>query len=384
MSTIRRPGLPRVSPLELFYDLVFVIVIQQLSGRAESSTTAADYLAVGGLTVAIWLCWLNQLLLMNQLTARKGGEVALVLVAMTGLGVIAISLGDPAAWDPLLFVIGYVAARIALWPLWSLTTVRRTLWTPFVFGPVLAALWLATLALPPALMQAMWVILVAAEVSIVITGLPSVAHDAGHLTERAGLFVLILLGDCIAETVTAVAPTSSAPAWLAAAAAFATTCVVWVNYFVLGPYAMGRATSRATPGYVRDVILFAHLLLVLGLLLLAAGFNSAIDRATTSPAPGAARIGICSGMLLILCGQAILSVRSGVPARRTASWFVPLILLTAVPLIPAPIVGRLPSYAVGCVAIGTQVVVAATWVREGRLRGRQISDEHRPFWEWTT
>ncbi|WP_106814530.1 low temperature requirement protein A [Microbacterium timonense] len=373
MSTIRRPGLPRVSPLELFYDLVFVVVIQQLSVRVESGAAVADYLAVAGLTVAIWLCWLNQLLLMNQLAARNGMEVTLVLIAMAGLGVIAISFGDPAVWDPRLFVIGYVAARTALWPLWSRTPVRRTLWTPFVFGPVLALLWLVTLALPPVLMPAAWVILVAVEVSIVVTGLPSVAHNAGHLTERAGLFVLILLGDCIAETVTALEPASPAPVWFAAAAAFVTTCVVWVNYFMLGPYAARRSTSRAAPEYVRDVILLAHLLLVLGLLLLAAGFNSAIDHATTAPAPAAARIGICSGLLLILCGQALMSVRSGVPLRRTASWFLPLALIVAVPLIAAPVVDQLPSYAVGCLAVGAQAAVAVAGVRERRLSAGRVS-----------
>lgn len=383
MPSIHRPGSTRVAPLELFYDLVFVVIIQQLSRRAETASEPADWLAIGGLTAAIWLCWINQLLLMNQVPARSAREVVLVLVAMAGLGVIAVSLG-PEGWDSRLFVLGYVVARTALWPQWSRTRIRQGVHRPFIFGPVLAVLWLTTLTLPPPLMICAWVLLLAIEVSILVTGLPSAAHDAPHLSERAGLFILILLGDCVAETVLALAPTSHPQAWVVAGTCFLTTSLLWVVYFVLAPSLLGRPTSRAAPGYVRDVILVGHLLFVLGLLLLAAGFGAAVAHAVAPAAISSVRAGLFVGTVLILLALAVMSARAIRSLREVPVWCLALAAVALVPLLPLPPVEGLPAITLAVGAAGVQVTLALVLLRalhRAQQARNDLSDESRPFRE---
>jgi low temperature requirement protein LtrA len=124
---------------------------------------------------------------------------------------------------------------------------------------------------------------------------------------------------------------------------------------------------------VRDVILIGHLILVLGLLLLAAGFNAAIDSAGAVSVPAATTIGISGGTVLVLAAQALIALRAGAPALRTSLWMFSLALTAAIPLASGP-VAAFSSFGIACWALAIQgAVVILFW--HGRVRDQRPPED---------
>lgn len=365
-----------VHPLELFYDLVFVVGVQQLARRLETQGDLAIYLVNSALAALIWFCWLNQTLLMNQVSARGGRETALVLTSMSGVGVIAVSLSHDAEWVPFTFAAGYALARVALWPIWRSisTNFPRPSWrerwiTPTLFGPGLAAAWLASALLPAPAIYVAWGALLLTEAVVLVQGLPSAAYRGDHLVERAELFVLILLGDSVIEVVLTITVDSSTLAWIVAGIAFLGTCAIWAIYFELGVAvpALRRYSKRTTGGFVRDVVVTAHLALLLGLVLIAAGFRSAIETADNDVAPPPAVGGLGGGLALLLVAQCGMAIRCGFDWRWTTLWGAPALGIAVAILLWGQ---AWPTLAVACLAstsVGIFLALGYALVRSGRI-----------------
>ncbi|TWG80007.1 low temperature requirement protein LtrA [Cellulosimicrobium cellulans J34] len=345
---------------------MFVVVVQQLARRLEGGADALAYVAVAALAVLVWMCWLNQTFLMNMAPARSGAEVVLTLASMAGVGVVAISLAPSQPWTPGLFALGYAVARVALWPLWRRVAAsrpagawRETWATPTLFGPGLAVGWLASVLLPPPAVYVAWAVLVGVETVLLVQGLPRYAYRGDHLTERAELFVLVLLGDSIIELFLSVTVASPPAAWWVAAVAFVATCAVWALYFDLGARvpALRRDPSRTTGGFVRDVVVGAHLLLLVGLVLVAVGFRSAIEAAEVRPSGTATAACLGAGFVLVLLAQGATALRARYAPRWVAVWVLPGAVVAA----GAGVAGASwPTAAVPVVCLGAVLGALAT------------------------
>jgi low temperature requirement protein LtrA len=193
----------RVTPLELFFDLVFVFGLTQVTSLMSDDPTWAG-LGRGLLVLAaLWWTWAGYAWLTNTLEP----EETVVRVAMVGAmaAMLVVALAVPGAWgdDGVLFAVAYLVARLLFLLLYGvagkrdpeiLVAVLRLAPTAilapgllivagFLDGTAQAALWLATLT--------------AEYVGGILAGSEGWRVSPAHFAERHGLIVIIALGESI-------------------------------------------------------------------------------------------------------------------------------------------------------------------------------------------
>jgi low temperature requirement protein LtrA len=304
----------RVDWLELFFDLVFVVIVKQLTDVLHGEPRPPDFAKVVLLFSLVWLAWLNVTTFVNLSGDRSIDRRIPVLVSMAGVALIAVSIPEATGSAALLFVIGYSVARIALWPLWTKVN-RGTDRGPIhaaIYGPGFAALWLASILVPEHVRPWVWVGLVVAELAFTAPGVVSVRFAASHLVERVGLFIMIVLGESVVELIFAVNMHQSALAWVVSAGAFLLICAIWWHYYQSATPLAERILRHGSGVVLRDVIIVAHFFIVLGLIGVAAGLGSAIEHADESHLPYGAVIALASGIGLYHLAHIEIAWRYGI------------------------------------------------------------------------
>lgn len=213
----RRDEQHRVAtPLELFFDLVFVVAVSFASAQLHSSETTGHIVSgVGAYLMvffAIWWAWVNFTWFASAFDTDDWLYRLLTLLQMGGVLVLAAGT-VPAMTDGdfTIVTLGYVVMRLALVPQW-LRAARsdpalRTTALRYAAGVTVAQiLWVARLALPGEWGTISFLVLVAVELSV-----PVVAERARgtpwhpeHIAERYSLFTLIVLGESILASTNAI------------------------------------------------------------------------------------------------------------------------------------------------------------------------------------
>ncbi len=237
------------SALELLFDLTFVVAVAEAA--AELSHSLADGHPVSGtlsylmVFFAIWWAWMNFTWFASAYDNDDVPYRLLTLLQMAG--VLVLAAGVPAAFEDRQFAtvtVGYVIMRVAMIGQW-LRAARsdppgRACALFFAGGiAVVQAGWLLRLALPERAGMVAFVLLVLAELLV-----PPLAERRGptpwnpeHITERYGLFTIIVLGECVAATTNAVQATRAGGGLTADLAAVAAGGLVllfglWWLYFL--------------------------------------------------------------------------------------------------------------------------------------------------------
>jgi low temperature requirement protein LtrA len=202
------------TPLELLYDLCFVVAVAQAAGQLHHAV-AEDHVAAGVwgyLTVffAIWWAWMN---FSWFATAFDVDDVPYRLTTLVQIaGGLVVAAGVPAAFAGNFSIItfGYVVMRLAMVAQWLRAARgdaghRTTALTYAVGITVVQVGWLLRLVLPEGLLLPSYLALVVAELAV-----PLVAERRGepvwhaeHIAERYGLFTLIVLGESVLSTTVA-------------------------------------------------------------------------------------------------------------------------------------------------------------------------------------
>ena len=197
------------TPLELFFDLTFVVAIAQAASALHHDLVdghAGDALVSYPLVFfAIWWAWMNFTWFASAYDTDDVFYRLAVFVQMAG--VLILAAGVPRAFnhqDFAVITIGYVVMRLSMVALW----VRAGLSHPegracafrYAVGiSVLQIGWIARLALPEDVAFASFFVLAAAELAVPIwaeaTGRTS--WHPGHIAERYGLFTIIVLGESV-------------------------------------------------------------------------------------------------------------------------------------------------------------------------------------------
>ena len=204
------------SPLELFFDLVFVVAVAissatlhhlQVDGHLWGGI--GGYLAV---FFAVWWAWLNFTWFATSFAVDDWLYRVTTIIQMAGALVVAAGAA-PAMTEGNFTIVttGYVITRLAMVAQWlraavSVPELRGTA-LRFAAGITIVQIaWVLRLLLPPELGVASFLALVVAEISIPLIaerGNPTPWH-AHHITERYGLFTIILLGESILASSNAV------------------------------------------------------------------------------------------------------------------------------------------------------------------------------------
>jgi len=213
----RDPAEPHrvATPLELFFDLVFVVAVGQAALSLEHAL-AEDHVIdglIGYFTVffAIWWAWINWTW---PSSAFDTGDVFFRMasfVQMFGVLVLAAGISEAFEGDLLVSVVGYVIMRLSQVALWARVAVRNEVWRTsairYAVGVVvLQACWIGLLAVPPSLLRIGFVVLVLGELVVPIWAewARQTPWHPHHIAERYLLFTIIVLGETVLSSVLAV------------------------------------------------------------------------------------------------------------------------------------------------------------------------------------
>lgn len=277
----------RVTYAELFFDLVFVYAVTQISHALLADFTPSGVVHVTLLFLAVWWVWVYTSWITNWLDPEKT-PVRLLLFALT-LGGLVLSTSIPSAFDGrgLWFAIAYGAMQVGktvfLWivtpssrDLARLNAVRITTWLS-----VSAMFWIAGGVMQGQSRLALWAIALAIEyVSPVVRfwipryGASSIADwvvEGGHMAERCAGFIIIALGESIVVTGATFADLSWTRENVVAFASLVGSLAMWWIYFHKGAEAGSEEISRSSePGRLaRLAYTYLHMPIVAGIIVTA-------------------------------------------------------------------------------------------------------------------
>jgi low temperature requirement protein LtrA len=369
----------RVGSVELFFDLVFVFAVTQLSHIIILHPDLNGFLQAGLLFVAVWWVWVETAWVTNWLDVRNI-EVRLLLFFLMGVAlVMTISLPDALGARAAIFVATYLIFRVGrhLFMLAALARhnrdnfigfIRITLWTA-----IEAIFWIAGLCVEDTVTRmAIWGIALAILNVAPMTSywLPILGAtdtriwniEGHHFSERCGLFIIIALGESILVTGGAFGQTAWSGAAIAAfASAFLSALAMWWLYFDVGAErAARRLTSDDDPGRMaRVAYTYFHIPIVAGIIITAASDEMALAH-PLGHAGTAEVICLIGGPALYLFGNLIF--------KRTNARHFPLSHLVGLGLLALvlPFAWHLSPLILSAAATGALVVVAVWEMRSLR------------------
>lgn len=284
----------RVTPLELFFDLVFVFALTQVTGYLAIHLSPTGFAEGIVLLALIWWAWVAYAWFGTAVRLDEGLVRLLLFAAMGAVLVVAVGLPEafadrPGGFDgilsaPTIVVAAYASVRLLHLALFAV--VGRG--DPGVAGavarfglPVLVSLALLGLGslLPPGPRLATFALAVLIDYAgAVIGGGRGWRVSAGHFAERHGLIIIIALGESIVSIGVGVADLPlSWPVVITANLGLAIAACLWWLYFDVTADAAehrlasleGAARNRAA----RDGYSFGHLFMVAGIVLMALGLK---------------------------------------------------------------------------------------------------------------
>lgn len=289
----------KVSRLEIFFDLVFVYALSNVS-RATFQDLTPDGLLQGFLILALlWWCWISYVWVGNSVHAGEGWMPFVIFVVMAALFMVALTLPEafvnlPGGLNgPLVFASCYFVIRmLSLAVFWHVTRndhpVRRQAIRLAI--PVFAAtgLLIVSAHLPDQvfgvhqfpIQAVLWTLAVAIEYTggSPLGGRRWRVVSAAHWTERFELIIIVALGELIISVGTGTRPLSWPISWQvigAAALGIAVTATLWWAYFDIVALAaqqvMRSAHAHARLVLARDGYVYLHLPMIAGILTLAVG-----------------------------------------------------------------------------------------------------------------
>ncbi len=275
---LRDPAEPgrTASTLELFFDLVFVVAVSiaavQLHHALTENHIVDGVVSYAFIFFAIWWAWMNFTWFATSFGTDDWFYRVLTFVQMAGVLVLAAGI-EPAFVDHefTLVVFGYVVMRVAMVAQWlrasgSAGDRRRTTRLYAAGIAVVQILWLLWLLVPSGAAATIgFVVLVGAELAV-----PVIAEKQGntpwhphHITERYGLFTLILLGESLLASSNAIIEAlhneqELAPLISIAILTFIATAALWWIYFWPPHHrAIGSLADSLRYGYVHYFVFAA-------------------------------------------------------------------------------------------------------------------------------
>ena len=334
----------RVGFVELFFDLVFVFAVTQLSHTLLADLTRNGLAESALLLLGVWWVWINTSWVTNWLDPERiPVRIAILALMLAGLWM---SVAIPKAFDSRgwLFACAYVAMQLGrtLFFLWAVRrehpNMRRNFHRILVWLGLSSICWIAGGVSTHDTRFAWWALALSIETiaPIAYFWVPGLGRsmiedwdvEGGHLAERCALFIIIALGESLLVT----GATFASLEWntdtlLAFANAVLGTILLWWIYFDTGARRATQRIERAPdPGReARSAYTYAHALIVGGILLCAVGDEVVLMHPRHATTMGVALV--LAGPICYLAGTAafkwITNDRRGPPL----SHLVGLVLL---------------------------------------------------------
>jgi low temperature requirement protein LtrA len=365
----------RVTFEELFFDLVYVFAVTQLSHQLLTNLNGTGVVETLILWFAVWLGWQYTCWVTNWFdpeTPRIRGLIfAVMLAGLLMASAIPGAFGE-RGW---VFALAYVAIQVGrtayiVWELGSDHPLSANYRRMLGWVSIAAVFWIAGALVQHEARMALWAIAVACEYVSPMFGFPvpglgrsrtsDWTIEGGHLAERCQLFVIVALGETLLATGATMARAQSwdVPILSALLATFLGTLAMWWLYFGTSSKDATAAITRSDdPGRIGAYFHYVHAILVGGIIATAVGN----DLVLAHPHDGlktAYALTLSGGPAIYLLGSAVY--------KKVVYGVLPISHMAAV----AALVALIPvAFAVDLLTMGwlTTIVMLAAGFWEGRL-----------------
>ncbi|MCU1637692.1 MAG: Low temperature requirement protein LtrA [Microbacteriaceae bacterium] len=375
----------RVTYIELFFDLIFVFALTQLSRFLIENQTPVGALQSGILVLALWWVWIYTTWVTNWLDPSKlPVRAAVIGLALIGL-LMSTSIYESYGDRGLVFAVAYVGLQLGRTVFMVLAVarhddeLRRNFVRVLIWLSVAGIFWILGAVLPLEFRLPIWVLALAIEYVSAALGFRVPGMNSSsvsdwevsgpHIAERSALFVIIALGESFLTTGFAfVEQEASVVGVLGVLSAFVGAVAMWWLYFDHGERAGSRAIALAEkPGRIaRLAYTYVHALIIAGVVLTSVADEAVLqhpEEAMTLPVA----LTIAGGPALYLIG--LLLFRWVVARELLVSHLV------AVGLLGVAFAAAFSMSPLALGALGTGVlIVTAAWETVVRV-GRGTTDE---------
>jgi low temperature requirement protein LtrA len=326
----------RATSLELFYDLVFVFAITQVSHLLLAHLTWEGAGQSALVLLVVWWAWNYTTWVTNELDPQSSVVRLLLIALMLASLLLAIAIPEAFGGRAVLFAASYVAIQVGRHFFLTFaaappgTIERQRAGRILVWFVAAGALWVAGALAEGSIRTVLWLAALTLDygaplVTFWVPGLPRVSPEAWevgteHFAERFQLFIIIALGESIVITGATTSQLELTMATVAAfALAFLMTAALWWLYFnLVATIAQRRlAQSENRTLLARDAYTYLHVVIVAGILLTAVG-NELVIAHPTKNLPDAELIAVVCGPALYLLAHVALRLRmtATISARR--------------------------------------------------------------------
>ncbi|MBL7262233.1 low temperature requirement protein A [Paractinoplanes lichenicola] len=317
------------SRLELFFDLAYVLVVDQLAQSFAGNLSVGGASVFAALLVVTWWSWVTTTLYANRFdTNDVVYRLAKLGAAGAVIGMAAAAQGATSS-EGTQFALCFLATRVILLLLYArawrhVPDARHTIAIYIAGAGASTLFWAASLPLHGAPRYALWAagILVEAAAPLVATRLgDKTPLHLDHLPERFALFVILVLGESVRSVAVGVHEQHwAAASVVSAVVAFAAVATLWWIYFDLGGAAGKKELVEDgddVENGVADAYIYGHLPLIVGLAIAAVGIEQFIVHPAGALDPSG-RWALHGGVALYLAGLAV--VMWGTSGRWHVAW----------------------------------------------------------------
>jgi low temperature requirement protein LtrA len=380
-----------VTTLELFFDLVFVYAITQVTAFMADDLSWRGVLRGLVLMALLWWSWCSYAWLGNQARADEGLIRASIILAMGALFLVALAI--PEAWGdvggglsaPLILASALGLVRLGHLAVFTVAAaddpgLRHQLARTAVPVAIAAVLLVAGALVGGPGQTGLWALaLVIDYIGVYAAGRDWRLPSAKHFAERHGLIVIIALGESIVAIGVGVAELPlTLPIGVAALLGLTVSVALWWSYFdVVAPVAEGvltRSTGTARTRLARDSYTYLHFPMVAGIIYLALGLKKVMEyvgdtehHSLTDPLPAGALWSLYGGVAVYLLAHLAFRLRNIGSINRPR-------LTVAVVILLLPLgIGSLPALA----ALGVLTAVVLGLIAYEVVRYAEARDKVR-------
>lgn len=300
-----------MTPLELFFDLVFVLALTQCT-TLMAHTPTVEGLAKGLLVLGVlWWSWVGYAWLTSVLDPEIGSVRLAMLAAMAALLVAALAVKGAFGASALLFVGAYAVVRAAHILLFMLASredpqLRRSVVGLAVSTAIGVGLLVAAAFAADGLRLGLWALALALDMAgPYLFGAEGWRLVPAHFAERHGLIVIIALGESVVALGVGARARIGAGEVAAAVLGIVVAGALWWLYFDVVALVAERRLTNAAPGrerneIARDSFSYLHFPMVAGIALVAVGLKKTlghVDRPLDAIAAAAMLGGAASYLL---------------------------------------------------------------------------------------
>jgi low temperature requirement protein LtrA len=366
----------RVTPLELFFDLVFVFAFTQVTSLMAETPTW-EGLGQGMLVLgAVWWAWSAYGWLTNEVDPEQTTARLNVFAAMGAMLIASLAIPGAFGADALAFGISYFIVRALHILLFATASehvgVREAilrLAPTAIGGP---ALIIVAAAFDGTAQAALWVLALVLDYGApIVRGVEGFSVSAGHFAERFGLIIIIALGESIVAVGVATSGELDAATIAGATAGVVIAAALWWIYFdvvaVLTERRLREAQGGARNRMARDVYSYLHLPMIAGIVLVALGIKKVLLK-TDAPLDTVPAVALLGGVALYLLAHVAIRLRN----VHTIAWRRVAAAAICVALIPlaADEIDALAAIAVLGVVVSSLVVLDTRSYGDARARVR--------------